>query len=188
MATTSDLRKGMLIRYNGSIHRVIEYQHISPGNWRAFVRMRLKNFDSGKIIEDRVRAGSEVDVLTTETHTAQFLYKAAGIYYFMNTETYDQIELTEEAVGDRMEFVKENENVDLLVLDTGQILDVEPPTFAVLRVTEADVAVRGDTTTNLQKNVTLETGAIIKAPAFVKEGDLVRIDTRSGEYVDRAKE
>ena len=79
MATTSDLRKGMLIRYNGSIHRVIEYQHISPGNWRAFVRMRLKNFDSGKIIEDRVRAGSEVDVLTTETHTAQCLYKAAGI-------------------------------------------------------------------------------------------------------------
>ncbi|CAN5520141.1 elongation factor P [soil metagenome] len=188
MATTSDLRKGMLIRYNGSLSRVIEYQHISPGNWRAFVRMRLKNFATGKIIEDRVRAGSEIEIVLTQTRTAQYQYKAGDTYHFMDMETFDQIELTEDAIGDAMEFVKENENVDLLVLDDGQILSVEPPTFVVLRVTGAEVAVRGDTTTNLQKNITLETGAVLKAPAFVKEGDLVRIDTRSGEYVDRAKE
>jgi len=188
MATTSDLRKGVLIRYNGVIHRVIEYQHISPGNWRAFVRLRLKNFDNGKIVEDRVRAGAEIEILNTQTRPAQFLYKAGDTYYLMDTETFDQLELSETAVGERMQFVKENDSVDLLVLDSGQILDVEPSTFAVLRVTAADVAVRGDTATNLQKNVTLETGAVVKAPAFVKEGDLVRIDTRSGEYVDRAKE
>ncbi|MCX6049927.1 MAG: elongation factor P [Chloroflexi bacterium] len=188
MATTSDLRKGMLIRYNGSLNRVVEYQHISPGNWRAFVRMRLKNFATGKIIEDRVRAGSEIDIVLTQTRTAQYQYKAGDTYHFMDMENFDQIELSEDAIGDAMEFVKENETVDLLVLDDGQILSVEPPTFVVLRVTGAEVAVRGDTTTNLQKNITLETGAVLKAPAFVKEGDLVRIDTRSGEYVDRAKE
>ncbi|MEZ4860902.1 MAG: elongation factor P [Caldilineaceae bacterium] len=188
MATTSDLRKGMLIRYNGAIHRVVEYQHISPGNWRAFVRMRLKNFATGRIIEDRVRAGSDIDVVNTQTRSAQFLYKAGNMYHFMDNESFDQIELAEENIGDRMQFVKENDSVDLLVIDEGEVLDVEPPTFVTLQVTAAEVAVRGDTTTNLQKSVTLETGAVIQAPAFIKEGDLLRIDTRSGEYVERAKE
>ncbi len=187
MATTSDLRKGMLIRYNNAIHRVVEYQHISPGNWRAFVRLRLKNFATGRIIEDRVRAGSDVDIVSTETRSAQFMYKADERYHFMDNENFEQIELTEEAIGDRMQFIKENDNVDLLVIDGNQILDVEPPTFVTLRVTAADVAVRGDTSTNLLKNVTLETGAIIQTPAFIKEGDVLRVDTRSGEYVERAK-
>ncbi|MFN8486974.1 MAG: elongation factor P [Caldilineaceae bacterium] len=188
MATTSDLRKGMLIRYNGALNRVVEYQHINPGNWRAFVRLRLKNFENGKIIEDRVRAGSEIEVVYTQTRTVQYLYKQGDTFHFMDTENYDQIELSEDEIGDVMEFVKENENVDLLVDDNGRILSVEPPTFASLRVTEAEVAVRGDTATNIQKNVTLETGAVVKAPAFIKEGDLIRIDTRTGEYVDRVKE
>jgi len=187
MATTSDLRKGMLIRYNGAIHRVVDYQHISPGNWRAFVRLRLKNYQTGRIIEDRVRAGSDIDDVPTETRSAQFMYKAGESYHFMDNESFEQIELSEEAIGDRMQFVRENENVDLLVIDGNTILDVEPPTFVTLEVTAADVAVRGDTTTNLQKNVTLETGAVIQAPAFIKEGDLLRVDTRSGEYVERAK-
>jgi elongation factor P len=187
MATTSDLRKGMLIRYNGAVHRVVDYQHISPGNWRAFVRLRLKNFETGRIIEDRVRAGSDIDALSTETRSAQFLYKAGESYHFMDNESFDQIELSEEAISERMQFVKENESVDLLVIEGNTILDVEPPTFVTLKVTAADVAVRGDTTTNLQKNVTLETGAVIQAPAFIKEGDILRVDTRSGEYVERAK-
>jgi elongation factor P len=188
MATTSDLRKGILIRYNGVIHRVVEYQHISPGNWRAFVRMRLKNFSTGRIIEDRVRAGSEIDVINTRSRPAQYLYKAGDLFYFMDNETFDQIELAEDAVAERMQFVRENESVDLLTMDDGTVLDVEPPTFVVLRVVTAEVSVRGDTSTNLQKNVTVETGAVVQVPAFVKEGDLLRIDTRSGEYVERAKE
>ncbi|MCB0065405.1 MAG: elongation factor P [Caldilineaceae bacterium] len=188
MATTSDLRKGMLIRYNGNIHRVVEYQHISPGNWRAFVRMRLKNFETGRIIEDRVRAGSEIDVINTRSRPAQYLYKAGGIVHFMDNESFDQIELPEDAVAEQLQWVTENSTVDLLMMDDGTVLDVAPPTFVTLRVVTAEVAVRGDTSTNLQKSVTVETGATVQVPAFVKEGDLLRIDTRSGEYVERAKE
>jgi elongation factor P len=185
MATTSDLQRGMLIMYNGAIHRVIEYQHSNPGNWRAFVRLRLKNFQSGKVIEDRVRAGAEIEVVNTQTRNAQYIYKDGDMYNFMDNESFDQIALPEEMVGDRMTFIKENENVDLLLLDDGKVLDVEPPTFAILEVTQADIALRGDTATNIQKNVTLETGAVVKVPAFVQEGDKVRVDTRTGEYVDR---
>lgn len=194
MATTSDLHKGMLIRYNGAIYRVIDYQHISPGNWRAMVRLRLKNFKTGNIMEDRVRAGEDIDVVPTETRSAQFMYKAVDpngktpvSYHFMDNTSFEQIELSEEAIGERMQFVRENENVDLLVIDDNTVLDVEPPNFVTLKVTAADVAVRGDTSTNLQKNVTLETGAIIQVPAFIKEGDLLRVDTRTGIYVERAK-
>lgn len=188
MATTSDLRRGQLIRYNGSLYRVVEYEHISPGNWRAFVRLRLKNFENGKVIEDRVRAGSDIEIVNVETRQAQFLYNDGTSYHFMDNLNYDQIELAVDVVAEQMRFVRENENVDLLVLESGTVLDVEPPTFAVLRVVEAGVAVRGDTATNVLKKATLETGAIVDVPGFVKEGDLLRIDTRTGEYVERAKE
>lgn len=187
MATTSDLRKGMLIRYNDALQRVVDFQHISPGNWRAMVRLRLKNFKTGGVTEDRVRAGADIDIVPTETRSAQFMYKTDDGYHFMDNESFDQIELSAEDVGESMRFIRENENVDLLVIDDNTVIDVAPPNFVTLKVTEADVAVRGDTATNLQKNVTLETGAIIQAPAFIKVGDILRIDTRSGEYVERAK-
>ncbi len=185
MATTSDLRKGQLIRYNGAIHRVIEYQHIAPGNWRAMVRMKLKNFENGKVIEDRVRAGDEIDIVQTETRTVTYLYNDGASYHFMDTENFDQIELPVERVTDEMIFMKENDTVTLLLQENGAILDVEVPTFVVLAVVQADASVRGDTATNVLKNVTLETGAVLKAPAFIKEGDKIKIDTRSGEYVER---
>lgn len=188
MATTSDLRRGQLIRYNGTLYRVIEYEHISPGNWRAFVRLRLKNFENGKITEDRVRAGSEIDVIATDSRPAQFLYSDGTHYHFMDTENFDQVELAVDVIGETMQFVKENESVTLLKSENGQVLDVELPTFVVLRVTQADASVRGDTAGNVLKKVTLETGAIVDAPAFVKEGDLLRIDTRTGAYVERAKD
>jgi elongation factor P len=185
MATTSDLRKGMLIRYNGAIHRVVEYQHIAPGNWRAMVRMKLKNFDNGKVIEDRVRAGDEIDIVQTETRTATYLYNDGASCHFMDTESFDQIELPAEIVEEQMQWLRENDSVTLLLQDNGHVLDVEVPTFVTLKVTQADVAVRGDTASNVQKLVTLETGAKVKVPAFVKEGDPIKIDTRSGEYVER---
>lgn len=185
MPTTSDLRRGMLIRYNNAIYRVIEYQHIAPGNWRAMVRMKLKHFETGKVIEDRVRAGADIDIVRTETRPAQYLYKDGDMYYFMDTEDYEQIAIPVDVIGDEMEFVKENDTVSLLRQEDGKILSVEPPTFVTLKVVAADVAVRGDTATNVLKNVTLETGATIKAPDFIKEGDLVRIDTRTGEYLER---
>jgi len=175
----------MLIRYNGQIYRVLEYQHIAPGNWRAMVRMKLKNFETGKVIEDRVRAGADIDVIRTETRPAQYLYKDGDMYYFMDAEDFEQIALQADLIADEMEFVKENDTVSLLRQDSGQILSVEPPTFVTLKVVAADVAVRGDTANNVLKNVTLETGAVIKVPDFIKEGSLVRIDTRTGEYLER---
>jgi elongation factor P len=186
MATTSDLRKGMLIRYNGHIVRVVEYQHIAPGNWRAMVRMKLKNFDTGKVIEDRVRAGSDIEVINTETRDVTYLYKDGQNYCFMDTNDYEQITLSEEIVGEHMKWVRENDPVQLLVQDSGKILDVEVPTFVTLKVTQADTVVRGDTANNVQKLVTLETGAVVQVPAFVKEGDVLRIDTRTGDYLERA--
>lgn len=185
MATTTDLRKGMLIRYNGSIHRVVEYQHIAPGNWRAMVRMKLKNFDNGKVIEDRVRAGDEIDVIQTETRTATFLYNDGVGCHFMDTETFDQIELPAEIIQEQILWIRENDTVTLLLQDNGHVLDVEVPTFVTLKVTQADIAVRGDTASNVQKLVTLETGATVKVPAFIKEGDSIKVDTRSGDYVER---
>ncbi|MCS7056440.1 MAG: elongation factor P [Thermoflexales bacterium] len=188
MATTSDLRRGMLIRYNGDVWRVLEYQHIAPGNWRAMVRMKLKNINNGKVIEDRVRAGSDIDVVQSEVRPVQFLYKDGNTYHFMDAETFDQIALDEELVGDAAQFMRENDTVNLLVLDGSHIAGVELPTFVTLKVVQADVAVRGDTATNVLKNVTLETGAVIQAPSFVKEGDYLKIDTRTGEYIERVKE
>ena len=176
----------MLIRYNGEIVRVIEYQHIAPGNWRAMVRMKLKNFNTGKVIEDRVRAGSDIDVINTDTREATYLYKDGNNYHFMDTQDFEQVALPEDLVGDQMMWVRENDMVTLLVQDSGKILSVDVPTFVTLKVVQADTVVRGDTATNILKNVTLETGAIVQAPAFIKEGDTIRIDTRTGEYLERA--
>jgi elongation factor P len=178
----------MLIRYNGDVWRVLEYQHIAPGNWRAMVRMKLKNIYNGKVIEDRVRAGSDIDIVQSELRSAQFLYQDGGTYHFMDSESFEQIALDGEMVGDTAQFMRENDTVNLLILDGSHIAGVELPTFVTLKVVQADVAVRGDTATNVMKNVTLETGAVIQAPGFVKEGDLLKIDTRTGEYIERVKE
>ncbi|MBK8045702.1 MAG: elongation factor P [Anaerolineales bacterium] len=186
MATTSDLRRGMLIRYNGGLYRVVEYEHIAPGNWRAMVRMKLKNFENGKVIEDRVRAGDPIDVVQTETRTATYLYNDGTSCHFMDTETFDQIELPQEFIEEQTRWIKENDVVTLLTDDHGKVLDVEVSTFVALKVTQADAAVRGDTAGNVLKNATLETGSVVKVPAFIKEGDTIKIDTRSGEYVERA--
>lgn len=176
----------MLIRYNGQMYRVVEYQHIAPGNWRAMVRMKLKNFETGKVIEDRVRAGSDIDVITTETREVTYLYKDGNNYVFMDTSDYEQISLHEDIIGEDMIWVRENDNVSLLVTDGDKILSIEVPTFVTLKVVQADTVIRGDTANNVMKNVTLETGAVVQVPAFIKEGDTLRVDTRSGEYLERA--
>ena len=187
MATTSDLRKGMLILHNGAICKVVEYQHIAPGNWRAMVRMKLKNFQNGKVVEDRVRAGDPIEIITTETKEAQYLYDDGEAYHFMDIENYDQFSLPHATVEDVMMWLRENENVTVLTnADTGAILSVEAPNFVILTVTSSEMAIRGDTSGNVTKKVTLETGATVQVPAFVKEGDQLKVDTRTGEYVERA--
>lgn len=187
MATTSDLRTNIIIRYNGQLHRVVEFHHHAPGNWRAMVIMKLKNMQTGKVIEDRVRAGSDIEIVRVEKRSMQFLYREGETYHFMDTETFEQIEIPEDTIGDPAKFLKDSEMADVLFFDDNQIMGVEVPFFVTLRVTEAATAVRGDTATNITKPVTLETGAVVQVPAFVNEGDMIRVDTRTGEYIERVK-
>ena len=187
MATTSDLRTGIIIRYNGQLHRVVEFHHHAPGNWRAMVILKLKNMQTGKVIEDRVRAGSDIEIVRVEKRPMQFLYRDGDHFHFMDTETFEQIEIAEDMIGDPARFLKDGEMVDVLFFDDSQIMGVEVPFFIALKVTEAATAVRGDTATNITKPVTLETGAVVQVPAFVNEGDMIRVDTRTGEYLERAK-
>lgn len=184
--TTSDLRNGMVIRYNNDLYQVVEFQHVAPGNWRAFVRVKLKNLGNGKVIEDRMRAGADIDIVRIERRTMQYLYREGDSFVFMDNDTYDQIPVDATVVGDSARFLKENESADLVYdSEREKLLGVELPIFVTLAVTETTIAVRGDTATNVTKPATLETGAVIQVPGFVNEGDVLKIDTRSGEYIER---
>lgn len=185
MATTSDLRTGIIIRWNGQLHRVTEFHHHAPGNWRAMVIMKLKNIQTGKTFEERVRAGSDIELVRVDKRPMQFLYREGDSYHFMDTETFEQIEIPEETIGEPAQFMKDSDMADVLFYDDNQIMGVEIPMFATLQVTEAAVALRGDTATNVNKTVTVETGAQVQVPAFINEGDLIRIDTRTGQYIER---
>lgn len=184
--TTSDLRNGMVIRYNNDLYQVVEFQHVAPGNWRAFVRVKLKNLKSEKVFEDRMRAGGDIDIVRIERRSMQFLYREGNDFIFMDPNTFDQIQVSEAMVGDGARFLKENENAELIYdSDKEVLLSVELPIFVVLEVTETTIAVRGDTATNVTKAATLETGAVIQVPGFVNEGDNLKIDTRTGAYIER---
>ncbi len=185
MATTSDLRTGLIIRWNGQLHRVTEFHHHAPGNWRAMVIMKLKNMQNGKTIEERVRAGEDLEIVRIDKRTMQYLYRDGATMHFMDTETFEQIELAEQVVGDQARFLKDNEMSDILFYDETKILGVEIPVHVVLEVVEASTAVRGDTATNVLKQVTLETGATLQVPGFINQGDHVKVDTRTGAYIER---
>ncbi len=157
--TTADFYNGMVIRYNGDLYTVVDFHHVSPGNWRAFVRAHLKNLRTGRVIEQRFRAGEEVEDVRVEHQNWQFLYIDGDDYVFMNTETFDQRPVQKERLGD----------------------------FVELEVVSAEPGVRGDTATNVTKPATLETGAVINVPLFVNPGDKIRVDTRTGQYVSRVK-
>ena len=184
--TTADFRNAMVIRYNGELYTVTEFHHVSPGNWRAFVRVRLKNLKSGRVLEQRFRAGEEIDEVRVEHQNWQFLYVDGDDYIFMNTETFDQQPVPKSMLGDAVPFLKEQDVVELLV-DGENIIAVELPNFLELRVESAEPGVRGDTANNVTKPATLETGAVVNVPLFVNPGDKIRIDTRTSQYVERVK-
>ena len=186
MATTSDLRTGNIIRYNDDLCEVIEYQHINPGNWRAFVRLRLKSLKTGRIVEDRVRAGSDIDLVRVDRRSMQLSYRDGDDFVFMDPDTFEQITVGQGMMGDKARFLRENDSA-YLVMEGDNLLDVDLPTFVVLKVVQTPVAVRGDTATNVTKQATLETGASITVPSFINEGDTLKIDTRTGEYIERVK-
>ncbi len=184
--TTADFRNGMVIRYNSDLYTVTEFHHVSPGNWRAFVRVRLKNLKTGKVLEQRFRAGEEIDEVRVEHQNWQFLYVDGNDYIFMNTENYDQQPIAKEMIGDGVKFIKEGDIVEMLV-DGENIVAVELPNFLELEVVSAEPGVRGDTANNVTKPATLETGTVVNVPLFVNPGDRIRIDTRTGQYAERVK-
>ena len=184
--STADFYNGMVIRYNNDLYTVIEFHHVSPGNWRAFVRVRLKNLKTGRVIEQRFRAGEEIESVRVEHQNWQFLYIDGDDYIFMNTETFDQQPIPKSMLGDAIQFLKEQDVVEMLV-DGENIIAVELPNFLELTVESAEPGVRGDTANNVTKPATLETGTVINVPLFVNPGDKIRIDTRTGQYVERVK-
>ena len=169
MATTSDLKTGNIIRYNDDLCEVIEYQHINPGNWRAFVRLRLKSLKTGRVVEDRVRAGSEIDLVRVDRRAMQLSYRDGDDFVFMDPETFEQIMVTKAMMGDKARFLRENDSA-FVVMEGENLLSVDLPTFVVLKVAETMNAIRGDTATNVTKAATLETGGIITVPSFVNQG------------------
>ena len=186
--TTADFYNGMVIRYNGELYTVTEFHHVSPGNWRAFVRVNLKSLRTGRVIEQRFRAGEEIDSVRVEHQNWQFLYIDGEDYIFMNTETFDQQPIAKSMLGDAVRFLKEQDIVELLVdSETDTIIAVELPNFVEVLVESAEPGVRGDTANNVTKPAILETGASINVPLFVNPGGKIRVDTRSGQYVSRVK-
>jgi elongation factor P len=184
--TTADFRNGMVIRYNGELYIVTEFHHVSPGNWRAFVRVRLKNVKTGRVIDQRFRAGEEIEEVRVEHQNWQYLYDDGSDLIFMNTETFDQQPVPRDMLGSAMQFLKEGDTVELLV-DDENIVSVEMPNFVELRVESAEPGVRGDTANNVTKPATLENGTTLNVPLFVNPGDKVRVDTRTGQYVERVR-
>ncbi|GAC1564793.1 MAG: elongation factor P [Ktedonobacteraceae bacterium] len=186
--TTADFYNGIVIRYNGELYTVTEFHHVNPGNWRAFVRVNLKSLRTGRVIEQRFRAGEEIDSVRVEHQDWQFLYIDGDDYVFMNTETFDQQPLAKSMLGDAVRFLKEQDIVELLVdSETDTIIAVELPNFVEVLVESAEPGVRGDTANNVTKPAIVETGASINVPLFVNPGDKIRVDTRTGQYVSRVK-
>ncbi|HLV91907.1 MAG TPA: elongation factor P [Aequorivita sp.] len=188
MATSSDIRKGLCIRYNNDIYKVIEFLHVKPGKGPAFVRTKLKSVTTGKVVDNTFAAGHKIEDVRVETHKFQFLYNEGDMYHFMHTEDYSQIQLMK-AILDTPELMKEGEVVSILInSEDGMPLSVEMPAHVILEVTATEPGVRGNTATNATKPATVETGAEINVPLFINEGDKIRIDTDKGQYQERVKE
>jgi len=176
----------LVIKYNNELWTIVEFQHVNPGNWRAFVRTKLKNLKSGKVLENRFRAGEAVEIIRIERKEYQFLYHDGSGYVFMDKETYDQMTVAREQIGDGAEFLKDGESVDILFNGT-DITGIEIPITVELKVTETVPGVRGDSANAGTKPAKVETGATVNVPLFVNEGDFIKIDTRTGGYIERVK-
>ena len=184
MITTNQLKTGMCLDLEGTLFIIVEFQHVKPGKGHAFVRTKLKNLKTGAVIDRTFRAGEKVESARLDRIKMQYLYEDHNGYVFMNTDTYEQITLPEDLLDEAMKYVRENMEVEVLFYHK-DVLGVEPPTFVELEVVQTDPGVRGDTATGGNKPATLETGAIVQVPLFVQIGDVVKVDTRSGEYITR---
>ena len=181
--STAEFKKGLKIQFDGQPYTIVDFQHVKPGKGGAFVRTKLKHMRQGRVIDNTFRAGEKVELVDFEDKHMQYLYKDDR-YHFMDSETYDQISLSADEVGDARDFLKENTDVDILFID-GSPVTVELPTFMELAITKTDPGIRGDTASGGSKPATLESGAVVQVPLFLNEGDIVKVDTRSAEYLGR---
>lgn len=186
MATTSDFRIGMVIKYNGELHRIDEFIHRTPGNLRAFVQAKLRNLRNGRVTENRFRSGEEVEEVRIEQREFQFLYHDGSTHQFMDKETYEQIPVEGKSLGEGAKYLKNGETVQLLLVGN-DVIGSELPPNVELKVVETVPGVRGDTAAGATKPARMETGATVNVPLFINEGDVIRVDTRTGEYLERVK-
>ena len=185
MISAGDFKNGLTFDMDGNVLQVVEFQHVKPGKGAAFVRAKVKNVITGTVIERTFNPTEKFPTAYVERRTMQYVYADGALYYFMDMETYEQIPIDESKLGDNFKFVKEEMEVKVLSYK-GNVFGIEPPNFVELEVTQTDPGFKGNTVTNATKPATLETGAEIKVPLFIEEGDKIRIDTRTGEYMERA--
>ena len=184
MISAGDFRNGITIEFEGNVYQIIEFQHVKPGKGAAFVRTKLKNIINGGVVEKTFRPTEKCPQARIDRKDMQYLYADGDLFNFMDTETYDQIALNKEAVGDALKFVKENEMVKICSYN-GNVFAIEPPLFVELEITDTEPGFKGDTATGATKPAIVETGAKVMVPLFIDQGEVIKIDTRTGEYLSR---
>jgi len=185
LASTADLRNGMVLNYEGQLFYTVEFQHVKPGKGGAFVRTKLKNVKTGAVIERTFRSGESITEVRLERRKMQYLYHSDDMYMLMDSETYEQISLPGEMFKDIKDFLKENTEIQVL-LHGEAVIGIEIPTFVLLKVAHSEPGFKGDTASSVTKPATLESGLVVQVPLFINENDLLKIDTRTGKYLERA--
>ena len=186
MITAGDFRNGVTFEMDGKVMQVVEFQHVKPGKGAAFVRTKMKNVITGAVTETSFNPTAKFEQAFVDRKEMEYSYNDGDLYYFMDMETYDMLPVNKSVLGDNFKFVKENMSCKIMSYK-GSVFGVEPPNFVDLEVTETEPGIKGDTATNVTKPATLETGAEIKVPLFINPGDKIKIDTRTGEYLERCK-
>ena len=187
MVSTNDMRPGQSILVDNILYQILEYQHVKPGKGPAFVRTKLKDIQSGKVIDQTFNAGVKLEFIRVTSSQFQYLYKDATSYIFMDNQTFNQVEVSELMMQDGHKYIKEGENIDL-VFDGDDIININLPAKVILKVTQTDPGHRGNTATNATKPAKMETGLELQVPLFINEGDSLKIDTKSGNYSERVKQ
>ena len=185
MADTSSFRNGLIIKLDNKLYSIVEFQHVKPGKGGAFVRTKLKQIPDGSVVDKTFRAGEKVEEVRVERRNFQYLYNSEDLFYLMDLETFDQIPVPKSLVEDCLPYLKESMNISVL-LDKNNPIAVELPTFVELSVAETEPGLRGDTAQGGSKSAKLETGAVVSVPLFIEIGDILKIDTRTGRYIERA--
>lgn len=184
MISTADFRNGMIVDLEGDLMQIVEFQHVKPGKGGAFVRTKFKNILTGRVLEKTFRSGEKFEEARIEAQTFQYLYHDGDLYHFMEKETFEQLAIGDNIVGDKAKWMKDNTDVQLMFYK-GKAISLEVPFFVVLQITQCDPGMQGDRATGGTKPATLETGAVVQVPLYIQEGTVIRVDTRTSEYIER---